>query len=77
MIPTKSKFFNAFKRSESRIRVEYARVEAFTDRGEPLLVFHGEQSVSQKVYPRLRSYDDARIGDRVILINGIIQGARA
>jgi len=76
-MPTKSEFFEAMRQPDSKITYEYARVAGFADNGEPLLVFQGESVTSQKIYPRLRSYNDARLGDRVILINGIIQGARA
>jgi len=77
MIPSKEEFFEILEQPAKNIKIEYARVVSFADNGEPLLVFQGEQTASQKIYPRIRSYNDARIGDRVQILDGIIQGARA
>lgn len=82
-MPTREEYYEALTEmiaqriSSTAVKVEYARVVAFADNGKPLLVFQGETTASQKTYPRLRSYNDPRIGDRVQLIDGIIQGARA
>jgi len=64
------------KKEATDFRPVYAVVEALDAAGRPLLRFHGETNVSQKVYPRLSSYAEPRIGDRVVLIGGIIYGSR-
>jgi len=73
MIPTKNEYFEK-PQSQVGMRIEYAKVMAFSDRGEPLLRFSGETITSPKVYARMRHYNDSQIGDRVLVINDIIVG---
>jgi len=61
--------------SQEQVSIEYARVEAI-DHGEPVLRFTGETLPSQKRYVRLKSYIP-EVGDRVMLINDVIQGGWA
>jgi len=70
----KDEYFQAGKPSKDGVKIEYARVVAFNDNNEPLLQFMGETTVSPKVYPRMRHYDDPKLNDRVRLIDGIIDG---
>ena len=69
-------FFDINKKETRDLIPVYAVVEALNTAGDPLLRFHGETNVSQKVYPRLSSYAEPKIGDRVVLIDGIIYGSR-
>ena len=73
MMPTKNEFYTP-SQPQSGANIEYARVAAFTDSGEPLLQFTGETTASPKVYARMRHYSDPRIGDRVLVLNNIIVG---
>ena len=72
MMVSKNDYFKSDKGQE--MRPEYAQVGAIADNGEPLLRFSGEQMVGHKIYPRLASYSDISIGDRVMVLNGIILG---
>ena len=72
-MPGKDEFY-APPPAQNGAKIEYARVAAFTDSGEPLLQFMGETSTSPKVYSRMRHYNDPRIGDRVLVLNNIIIG---
>jgi len=83
MIPTKEQFFTMIReiveqvleeRNDAIPKVERATVGAFADNGEPLLLFEGEDIVSQKIYVRMRHYDDPMQGDRVLVIDDIIIG---
>ena len=71
---TKNEFFGDVHGAKNTTKVDYAQVGALADNGEPLLRFVGEQAVGRKIYPRLASYNDADVGDRVIVLNGIILG---
>ena len=73
MIPTKNDFYMATKKANG-VKVEYARVAAFSYHGEPLLQFTGESTVSQKVYMKMNHYTNPQIGDRVLVLNNIIMG---
>jgi hypothetical protein len=73
MIPTKNEFYKS-RKPPKEILYEYPRVAALSENGSPLLQFPGEGSVSPKIYPKMRSYDP-KIGDRVLLLNGIIIGS--
>ena len=55
------------------MKIEFARVVALTAAGEPVLQFSGERLLSQKTYVSLKSYEP-EVGDRVMLINDVIQG---
>jgi len=75
MLPTKNDFYNGSKpQSQGEIQVEYAEVAAFSATGEPLLRKTGETTTSPKIRPKIKSYDNPSIGDRVLLINDIIIG---
>lgn len=54
-------------------RVEHASVIELTPNGKPIIQFLGDKLPSQKIYPHYSSYSP-QIGDRVLLLNGIIQG---
>jgi len=71
---TKNEYFGETSGIKQEIKLEYAEVGALADNGEPLLRFLGEQSVGQKIYPRLDSYNDISLGDRVMVLSGIILG---
>ena len=73
MMPNKDEFY-APPPSQNGAKIEYALVVAFADNGEPLLQFINETTASPKIYPRMRHYNDPRIGDRVIVLNNIIMG---
>ena len=73
MIPTRNEFYKP-PPPGTDLKIERARVVAFTDRGEPLLQFEGETAASSMVYMRMRHYDNPRIGDRVLVLNNIIMG---
>ena len=83
MIPNKRQFFKIIREIVRQVigegsgaipKAERATVEAFADNGEPLLRFEGEDTVSQKIYVRMRHYGDPRPGDRVLVVDGIIIG---
>jgi len=76
LIPTVDEFFAAMPQSQSGVVIEYARVVGFAANGEPLLSFDNEPA-SQKIYPRMRHVTGLRPGDRVRLVNGIIDGTWA
>lgn len=73
MMPTKNEYYQTLPPQSAAI-IEYARVVAFAENGEPLLQFTGETVASPKSYVRMRHYDDPRIGDRVLVLNNIIMG---
>lgn len=74
MMPTKDEFFTSFSKENQRgPTVEIARVGAFAANGEPLLIFPPGDSISQKIYPRMKHYIPA-LHDRVMLIEGVIIG---
>lgn len=54
-------------------QVKIATVIELTRDGEPIIQFAGDSLPSQKIYPHYESYTP-RIGDRVQLLRGIIQG---
>lgn len=54
-------------------KVQHARVIGLTPEGNPIIQFAGEDSPSQKIYRYYDSYQP-QIGDRVQLLNGVIQG---
>jgi len=64
----------AEKKPNGHISIEHARVHSITP-GGARLIFLGESAPSEKVYPGVDSYV-ARVGQRVILIDGIIIGGR-
>ncbi len=55
------------------VRVRYATIDSNYSSGRPKVQFDGEQSVTLKGYPYLSSYSPIA-GDRVQIINGVIQG---
>ena len=61
------------ERYANRIKIEYATVIELTLQGEPITQFPRETLPSKKTYRRIRSYAP-QIGDRVLLINGVIIG---
>jgi len=73
VIATMDEFYRKSPQADA-VKREFARVERITDNGDILLLFPGETIASQKVYPRMRHYNDARVGDRVMLIDGVIMG---
>jgi hypothetical protein len=76
MIPTASEFIRAL-RNDTAVRrnsIEYATVGGFSKRGKPLLKFGAEGIVSRKEYRRMRHVTGLRVGDRVRLRDGIIDG---
>ena len=75
-MPTKPEFYSR-PPAQVSVDIEYPEVIRLDDDGEPVLRFPPESSASLKRYRRLRSYDDPRVGDRVQIIDGIIQGALA
>ena len=75
MIPTPEEYALSFKQQDVNTDTIIATVGGLSDNGRPLLIFPGEQSISRKVYPKARSYNDPRVGDRVVVINNIIMAA--
>ena len=60
----------AVKKTKERNEIEFATVSNVIE-GKPILMFVGESSPSLKEYKFAKSYIPA-IGDRVMLIKGII-----
>lgn len=54
-------------------KVQYASVVEFDRNGDPIIQFMGESLPSQKSYVSFKNHA-LEIGDRVQLIDGIIQG---
>jgi len=73
MMVTKNEYFESSTK-QNGLNLEYARVAAFTDNKEPLLQFLGEQTISPKVYTRMKHYNNPELGDRVMLLNNVIIG---
>jgi len=73
MIATKDELFSS-QPEKKEVSIKRAKVMSFTDDGRPLIRFEGESATSSKVRQKIRSYDDPRVGDRVLVINDIIIG---
>jgi len=71
---TKNEYHESKQREADPLKVEFARVVAFADNGEPLLQFFGEQTPSPKIYKRMKHYDNPEVGDRVMLIKNVVIG---
>ena len=64
---------NEKESAATSIVIEYATVIQLTHQLQPIIQFIGERRPSMKTYPAMKHYNPA-IGDRVMLINGIITG---
>jgi len=76
MTPTKREFWGVLRRKtkqKRQPRIESATVVALTLQGKPIIAFMGTILPSKKTYPHMKHYTPA-VGDRVLLIDGIIIG---
>lgn len=66
------KFVELFGKEQKEKLVKFAAVASVEDK--PTLLFDGETVPSVKKYPCLTSYSP-QVGDRVIVLNGVVLGA--
>lgn len=73
MIISADEFKQLLKASKNVPRVQYAEIASGYVSGRPQLIFDGENVPTIKKYPYLSTYSPV-VGDRVQVLNGVVQG---